>query len=95
VERKGLTGLIAFDNAGFRSNFELEIFKLTYSGIRVVGQWNSTKNIEWITDTSMNMHSESLSLRNTTFRILIALVSINIKSNYIIYLNSEKLFDII
>ncbi|XP_011502789.1 PREDICTED: glutamate receptor ionotropic, kainate 2-like [Ceratosolen solmsi marchali] len=73
VESKGLTGLITFDNAGFRSNFEIEIFKLTFSGIQVIGKWNSTRNIEWITDASIGIHSGTLSFRNTTFRVLIAL----------------------
>ncbi|OXU29041.1 hypothetical protein TSAR_002081 [Trichomalopsis sarcophagae] len=73
VEIKGLTGPICFDNAGFRSNFEIGIFSLEYSGIKETGKWNSSKNVEWFINTSSGSNQDSLSLHNTTFRVLIAL----------------------
>ncbi|XP_023246436.1 glutamate receptor ionotropic, kainate 3-like [Copidosoma floridanum] len=73
VEVEGLSGFIAFDTAGFRSKFELEIFKINDKGLELVGRWNSSKNIEWILSESVNIESDMLSLKNTTFRVLIAL----------------------
>lgn len=39
---KGLTNLIKFDNQGFRTDFVLDIIELSSTGIRKVGDWNSS-----------------------------------------------------
>lgn len=39
---KGLTGLIKFDNQGFRSQFELDLIELTGEGLKEIGTWNSS-----------------------------------------------------
>lgn len=71
---EGFSGPIIFDNKGYRSDFEIEVFKLTYEGIKVVGKWNKTKKLEWFHNESLITHQNTLSLRNTTFKVLIALV---------------------
>nr|CAD7431086.1 unnamed protein product [Timema monikensis] len=42
---KGLTGMIQFDNEGFRSNLLLDIVELSLSGLQKVGTWNSTEGL--------------------------------------------------
>lgn len=70
-----MSGLITFDNAGFRNEIEIDIYQLVFEGMKRIGKWNASRNIEWIMDTSTDVYQDTLSLQNTTFRVLIALVS--------------------
>nr|APZ81409.1 glutamate receptor ionotropic 1 [Adelphocoris lineolatus] len=73
-EQAGLTGLVKFDNEGFRSEVVLEIVELVQEGLRVKGNWTKQDGvtIHYIggeagpTDIGDD-------LRNTTFVVLIAL----------------------
>ncbi|KAI4498716.1 hypothetical protein M0802_006183 [Mischocyttarus mexicanus] len=75
TEMKGLTGLIWFDTAGFRSNFQLDIVQLQLDGLTKIGVWNSTRmgGIEWIPEMSSMKPDSELSLQNKTFLVLISM----------------------
>lgn len=70
----GLTGLIKFDTAGYRSDFELEIIDVGVEGVAKIGIYNTKSGMEWIPKPQSTVAESQLSLRNTTFRVLIALV---------------------
>lgn len=72
-EMRGLTGLVKFDTSGFRSDFQLDILNVGWNGIRKIGSWNSTTNIDWIPEAAIYDPHADLSLRNITFRVLISL----------------------
>ncbi|XP_050585066.1 glutamate receptor ionotropic, kainate 2-like [Bombus affinis] len=72
-EMEGLTGLIKFDTAGFRSNFQLDIVRVTENGLKKIGIWNSTNDVEWLLEARPQKSEEELSLQNKTFLILIAI----------------------
>ncbi|KAI8421750.1 hypothetical protein MSG28_009715 [Choristoneura fumiferana] len=40
IEEEGLTGLIKFDDDGFRSDFEVEVLEIMPHGFEKVGSWN-------------------------------------------------------
>lgn len=70
AEMKGLSGLIKFDNEGFRTNIELQIIELKEDGIRGKGLWNSSfgENMTFIDDPPLiNEHD----FRNLTLKIII------------------------
>ncbi|KAF4521436.1 hypothetical protein B566_EDAN010593 [Ephemera danica] len=47
VEMRGLTGVIKFDNQGFRSSFVLDIVELGREGLKQIGTWNSTQGVNF------------------------------------------------
>uniref|UniRef100_A0A336L6S2 CSON001092 protein n=1 Tax=Culicoides sonorensis TaxID=179676 RepID=A0A336L6S2_CULSO len=47
VEIQGLTNIIKFDHQGFRTDFVLDIIELSTQGLRKVGQWNSTRGVNF------------------------------------------------
>ncbi|XP_017892961.2 glutamate receptor ionotropic, kainate 1-like [Ceratina calcarata] len=69
---EGLTGLIKFDTAGFRSDFHLDVIRIAEGGPKKIGVWNSTSPVAWITEKHTQM-SEEMSLVNRTFIVLIAI----------------------
>lgn len=63
---KGLTNLIKFDNQGFRSDFLLDIIELSASGLRKIGDWNSTQGVNF-TRSYVEQHAEIVeNLKNKT-----------------------------
>ncbi|XP_073988845.1 kainate-type ionotropic glutamate receptor subunit 1D isoform X1 [Rhodnius prolixus] len=66
VEMRGLTGVIKFDNQGFRSNFELEIIELTKNGLQKIGSWNSTEGINFTRTYNEMIHQIVENLSNKT-----------------------------
>lgn len=40
---EGLTGVIKFDNQGFRSDFTLDVIELGLDGLVQIGSWNTTE----------------------------------------------------
>lgn len=70
---QGLTGLVKFDTAGYRSEFQLDILSLGEDGLRKIGVWNNTEPIRWITKPVVQQPQEQLSMQNITFRVLISL----------------------
>lgn len=70
---RGLSGLIRFDNDGFRSNIQLDIIKIGYSGIKKAGAWNSSMGIEWCPEINVTEPVAEQTLKNKTFIVLISL----------------------
>ncbi|XP_066999463.2 glutamate receptor ionotropic, kainate 2 isoform X3 [Anabrus simplex] len=67
VEMRGLTGVIKFDNQGFRSNFLLDIVELNKDGLKKIGVWNSTEGVNF-TRTYGEVYTQIVeSLQNKTF----------------------------
>lgn len=79
TEMEGLTGLIKFDTAGFRSDFQLDVVRVTEDGLKKIGMWNSTSNVEWLLEAHVSSSVAELTLQNKTFIILIAIVRENTK----------------
>ncbi|XP_029165094.1 glutamate receptor ionotropic, kainate 2-like isoform X2 [Nylanderia fulva] len=77
TETRGLSGFVKFDRDGLRSNIQLDVVRLTESGLVKIGVWNSTagNKIDWIpeTGTKKKNFDTDLSLQNKTFIILISL----------------------
>lgn len=72
----GLTGIIRFDNQGFRSNFLLDIVELNKDGLKKIGTWNSTEGVNF-TRTYGEVYTQIVeSLQNKTFVVTTILVSI-------------------
>ncbi|KAI2801581.1 hypothetical protein BLOT_009395 [Blomia tropicalis] len=46
VQLEGLTGYVAFDDSGFRSNLSFDILSVTENDIEVIGQWKGEGVIE-------------------------------------------------
>ncbi|OAD62633.1 Glutamate receptor, ionotropic kainate 2 [Eufriesea mexicana] len=72
-EMEGATGLIKFDTAGFRSDFQLDVVKVSEDGLKKIGIWNSTNTVEWLVESLPPKPDAELSLQNKTFIILIAI----------------------
>lgn len=72
---RGLTGMVQFDNEGFRTNIMLDIMELSYKGLQRVGTWNSSGKLNITRRVPPTSVHDSESLHNRTFRVLTALVS--------------------
>ncbi|KAG8227033.1 hypothetical protein J437_LFUL013820, partial [Ladona fulva] len=80
-EVKGLSGVIRFDNQGFRTNFVLNIVELTEDHLIQVGTWNSTEGLNITREGTLNRTAAGAvdsedhidSLQNKTFIVLTAL----------------------
>lgn len=71
---QGLTGVIKFDNQGFRSSFSLDIIELGREGLRKIGTWNSTEGVN-LTRTYGEVYTQIVeSLHNKTFLVTTILV---------------------
>ena len=71
---QGLTGSVKFDITGYRTDFQIDILSLGDKGLKKVGVWNSTQPIKWIPKHLPENSDAVLTLRNTTFNVLISLV---------------------
>lgn len=74
VEMKGLTNLIKFDNQGFRTDFILDIIELSASGIRKVGDWNSTQGVNFTRSFGDQQQDIVDNLKNKTLIVTALLV---------------------
>ncbi|GLG96199.1 Ionotropic receptor 25a, partial [Gryllus bimaculatus] len=75
AEMRGLTGVIKFDNQGFRSNFALDIVELSRDGLKKIGTWNSTEGVNF-TRTYGEVYTQIVeSLQNKTFIVTTILSS--------------------
>ncbi|XP_074025580.1 glutamate receptor ionotropic, kainate 2 isoform X1 [Leptinotarsa decemlineata] len=70
---EGLTGLVRFNNEGFRSEFLIDIYELREGGITDIGNWNSTSGLNLTRFIESQEISDMESLRNKTFIVLITL----------------------
>lgn len=74
MEIKGLTGVIKFDNQGFRSSFSLDIVELGKEGLRKIGTWNASEGVN-LTRTFGEVYKQVVeSLHNKTFIVTTILV---------------------
>lgn len=72
---KGLTGVIKFDNQGFRSSFSLDIIELGKDGLRKIGTWNASEGVN-LTRTYGEVYTQIVeSLHNKTFVVTTILVN--------------------
>nr|CAD7395568.1 unnamed protein product [Timema cristinae] len=71
---KGLTGMVQFDNEGFRTNMLLDIMELGMTGLHKVGTWNSTEglNLTRISKASTEIPGDDI-LLNKTLVVLTAI----------------------
>ncbi|KAL0275564.1 UNVERIFIED_CONTAM: hypothetical protein PYX00_003378 [Menopon gallinae] len=75
VEMQGLTGVIKFDNQGFRSSFSLDIIELGRDGLRKIGTWNASAGVN-LTRTYGEVYTQIVeSLHNKTFIVTTILSS--------------------
>lgn len=63
---KGLTNLIKFDHQGFRTDFLLDIIELSPTGLRKVGNWNSTQGVNFTRTFGEQQQEIAENLRNKT-----------------------------
>ncbi|XP_063242513.1 glutamate receptor ionotropic, kainate 2-like isoform X1 [Bacillus rossius redtenbacheri] len=86
---KGLSGLVQFDNEGFRSNFKLDVLKLTSAGLKQVGNWHSAEGL----NVSNVIEDEPLSTDENTLRNKTLIVLISLTKPYIMTkISKEALF---
>ncbi|XP_026823599.1 glutamate receptor ionotropic, kainate 2 isoform X2 [Ooceraea biroi] len=69
----GLTGMIKFDTAGFRSEFQLDIVTLSNKGLEKIGKWETNLGIHWKSGYIISEEDEEKTLRDTHFVVLISL----------------------
>ncbi|CAB0003452.1 unnamed protein product [Nesidiocoris tenuis] len=73
-EEEGLTGVVKFDNEGFRTDFTLDILELTRNGLHVKGNWSRFGGVNiQRPEPEFDQIEEVDDLRNSTFIVLIAL----------------------
>lgn len=73
---QGLTGVIKFDNQGFRSSFSLDIIELGRDGLRKIGTWNASAGVN-LTRTYGEVYTQIVeSLHNKTFVVTTILVRV-------------------
>lgn len=72
---RGLSGEIHFDTKGHRGNFQVEVIELATDGIRKIGTWNTTDGL-FLARAQPIIDQSVLTLRNKTFVVLTALVSV-------------------
>lgn len=71
---KGLTNVIKFDHQGFRTDFLLDIVELSPSGLRIVGNWNSTQGVNFTRTYGEQQKEIVENLRNKTLIVTAILV---------------------
>lgn len=77
MEISGLTGVIKFDNEGFRTDLVLNIIELnTRDGLTKIGTWNSTMGINFTRSYQDLYHQIFDNLQNKTFVVTTILVRI-------------------
>lgn len=71
----GLSGIIKFDNQGFRSDFALDVIELnSKDGLKKIGLWNITKGINFTRSYGEIYNQIVDSLHNKTFIVTTILV---------------------
>lgn len=85
VEIEGLSGLIKFDNQGFRTNVQFDIITLREDGLKTIGTWNSTIGLNF-SQTYTETYTEIVeSLQSKHFIITTLLVRRFIISQPLLY----------
>ncbi|XP_020295440.1 glutamate receptor ionotropic, kainate 2-like isoform X1 [Pseudomyrmex gracilis] len=72
----GLSGMIKFDTAGFRTEFQVDILTLGKQGLEKIGTWKTDNGIEWILKNRVRtMKGVEKNLSNKHFIVLISLTN--------------------
>ncbi|XP_050461377.1 glutamate receptor ionotropic, kainate 2-like [Cataglyphis hispanica] len=69
----GLSGMIKFDTAGFRSEFQLDIVNLKNQGLRKIGRWETNVGIQWKRGYRIPKVDDEKTLHDKHFLVLISL----------------------
>ncbi|XP_011690717.1 PREDICTED: glutamate receptor ionotropic, kainate 2-like isoform X2 [Wasmannia auropunctata] len=69
----GLSGVIKFDTAGFRSEFQLDVVNLGNEGLYKVGRWETNFGFQWKPGYRIPWIDDKKSLRDKHFLVLISL----------------------
>lgn len=77
VEMKGLTNVIKFDHQGFRTDFILDIVELNPTGLKLVGNWNSSQGVNFTKTYGEHQKEIVENLKNKTLIVTTILVSQN------------------
>lgn len=72
---KGLTNVIKFDNQGFRTDFVLDIIELGPTGMRKIGDWNSTQGVNFTRSFKEQQLDMVENLKNKTLTVTVLLVN--------------------
>lgn len=78
---KGLSGPVLFDREGFRSDISVDVIELKEGGITKVGTWNLNQTYQDARVYAEELTDGDISLRNTTFKVIICIVSTIITFN--------------
>lgn len=69
-----MTGVIKFDNQGFRTDFELDVVEVNKEGLSKIGTWNSSQGINF-TRSFVESYSNIVdNLHNKTLVVTLILV---------------------
>lgn len=79
MEIQGLTDIIKFDHQGFRTDFVLDIIELSGTGVKKVGQWNSTRGVNFTRSYGDHQKEIVENLRNKTLVVSTILVNVHIR----------------
>lgn len=74
---KGLTNVIKFDHQGFRTDFILDIVELNPTGLKLVGNWNSSQGVNFTKTYGEHQKEIVENLKNKTLIVTTILVSEN------------------
>lgn len=72
---KGLTNVIKFDHQGFRTDFILDIVELNPTGLKLVGNWNSSQGVNFTKTYGEHQKEIVENLKNKTLIVTTILVS--------------------
>ncbi|KAI1298750.1 Glutamate receptor ionotropic, kainate 2 [Halotydeus destructor] len=64
ISFRGITGLVSFDQLGFRSSFNFDVMTISETGLQKIGTWNEEKDLN-ISEDWMR-HYVSLAIKNKT-----------------------------
>lgn len=73
---KGLTNVIKFDHQGFRTDFILDIVELNPTGLKLVGNWNSSQGVNFTKTYGEHQKEIVENLKNKTLIVTTILVSV-------------------
>lgn len=71
---KGLSSVIKFDHQGFRTDFTLDIIEIGPTGLRKIGNWNSTQGVNFTRTFGEQQQEIAENLKNKTLIVTTILV---------------------
>lgn len=70
----GLTGVIKFDEEGYRTDFSVELVQLFEEGFKVIGNWNTSSRLQMFPQPPEAIFMDESQLINRTFVVITTLV---------------------